>query len=94
MKKLIVTRHPALVEYLRQLDLVDSSAEVVTHATPDKVAGRHVYGVLPHHLSCLCTAYTEVPLLLPVELRGHELTLAQVEQYAQPVQTYTVQIII
>jgi putative CRISPR-associated protein (TIGR02620 family) len=90
---LIVTRHPGLVEYLRELGLSTDEVVVVSHATPENVAGKNVCGVLPHNLSCLCESFTEVPLNLPAELRGTELTLEQVRQYAgQPV-TYRVEVI-
>lgn len=95
MKKvdLIITRHPALVEYLRELGLVEDGVEVITHASPEKVVGRHVCGVLPHSLSCLTASFTEVPLALPAELRGVELTLEQVRQYASAPVTYRVEVV-
>ena len=92
MKKieLIVTRHPGLVEYLREIGLADAETVVVAHATPGVVMGKRVCGVLPHSLSCLCDTFTEVPLSLPQELRGAELTVEQVRQYAGPPVTYLV----
>ena len=87
---LIVTRHPALIDYLHEIGLADSSTEVVDHATPETVMGKNVCGVLPHSLSCLCERFTEVPLSLPVDLRGKELTLEQVRHYAQPAVTYQI----
>lgn len=90
MIDLIVTRHPGLVEYLREVGLADAETTVITHATPDAVRGKRVCGVLPHALSCLCESFTEVPLALPPELRGVELTLEQVRQYAGTPVTYRV----
>lgn len=90
MIDLIVTRHQGLVEYLTEIGLADSTTEVVSHASPDAVAGKNVCGVLPHSLSCLCESFTEIPLVLPADLRGKELTCEDVRQYAgQPV-TYKV----
>jgi len=63
---------------------------VVGHASPEAVKGRDVWGVLPHKLSCLTTSFTEVPLNLPPELRGVELTKEQVRQYAGDPVTYNV----
>lgn len=90
---LIVTRHPGLVEYLRELGLATDEVVVVSHATPENVAGKRVCGVLPHNLSCLCESFTEVPLNLPPELRGVELTLEQVRLYAGKPVTYTVRVV-
>lgn len=90
---LIVTRHPGLVEYLRELGLCQEGVEVISHASPEAVAGRHVCGVLPHSLSCLTASFTEVPLALPAELRGVELTLEQVRLYASAPVTYRVEVV-
>ena len=87
---LVVTRHPGLVEFLKELGLATEETVVVSHASPETVTGRQVCGVLPHSLSCLCETFTEVPLTLPPELRGVELTLAQVRQYAGEPVTYKV----
>lgn len=89
---LIVTRHSALIDYLKELGLADEATEVVVHATPDVIRGKHVCGVLPHSLSCLCESFTEVPLNLPVDLRGVELTLEQVREYSCPAVTYKVEV--
>ncbi len=87
---LVVTRHPGLVEYLKELDLMSEDTQVVAHATPELVTGKHVCGVLPHSLSCLCASFTEVPLRLTPELRGVELTLEQVREIADAPVTYCV----
>lgn len=89
-KTLVITRHPALVDYLRELGLVDEEAEVATHATPELVRGRHVIGVLPHSLSCLAASFTEIPLRLTPELRGKELTLETLREIAGDPVTYQV----
>ena len=90
---LIVTRHPGLVEYLCELGMVAKGVEIISHATAEAVAGKNVCGVLPHNLSCLCKTFTEVPLSLPPELRGVELTLEQVRLYAGKPVTYTVRVV-
>jgi hypothetical protein len=90
MINLIVTRHPGLVEYLREIELAGTSTEVVSHASPETVAGKNVCGVLPHSLSCLTKTFTEGPLALPAELRGKELSLEEVRQYAGKPVTYQV----
>lgn len=87
---LIVTRHPALVEYLVEIGVADEGTCVLEHATEGQVAGCHVAGVLPHSLSCHCASYTEVPLRLPAELRGQELSLEQVREFAREPVCYQV----
>lgn len=92
--ELIVTRHPGLVTYLREVGMADEETIIVAHATPDVVRGKRVCGVLPHSLSCLCDTFTEVPLDLPQELRGTELTVEQVRQFARPAVTYRVEVLL
>ena len=87
---LVVTRHQGLVEYLQEIGLADKNVDVITHASADVVSGKHVCGVLPHSLSCLCESFTEIPLNLPQELRGVELSLEQVRQFACKPVTYIV----
>jgi hypothetical protein len=93
MIDVVITRHPALVDYLRELEMVGDGVEIISHATPEAVAGRHVCGVLPHSLSCLTASFTEVPLRLTPELRGKELDLATLREIAGEPVTYKVEVI-
>lgn len=89
----VITRHAGLVEYLKDIQLIDDTATVISHATADEVAGKNVIGVLPHSLSVHTDTFTEVPLLnLPAEMRGQELTADDVRKYADKPVTYTVEI--
>lgn len=90
MKALIVTRHPALVAYLIEKGYVSADSEVIDHATPENVAGKHVWGVLPHSLSCLTKSFTEVPMFMPASKRGVELTLEDMHEFAGEPVTYVV----
>lgn len=89
-KALVVTRHPGLVEHLRNSGLIGADAEVLEHAEAKDVEYRHVIGVLPHNLSCLTLSFTEVPLNLPAEMRGKELSAEEVKKYADAPVTYVV----
>ena len=92
MIQVIVTRHQALVEYLRCKNAVAVDVEVIAHITsPEQVAGKVVAGVLPLHLAAAAEAIVNVQLNLPPDLRGVELTLEQVEQYAAGIQAYRVE---
>jgi len=87
----IVTRHPGLVEYLIEEGMISEDVKVLTHASAEDVSGKHILGVLPHSLSCLAKTFTEVPLSLPPELRGKELSAEDVRQYAGHPVTYRVE---
>ena len=80
--ELVVTRHAALIEYLREIGIANADTQILSHATEADIAGKWVAGVLPHSLSSATGLYIEVPLNLPPELRGVELTLDQVRQFA------------
>jgi hypothetical protein len=88
--EVVVTRHPALVEYLRELGLVEREVMTLTHASSQDVADKHVAGVLPHSLSCLAASFTEVPLRLTPDMRGKELDLETIRRIAEPPVTYRV----
>jgi len=88
METIIVTRHPALVEFLAEEHGI--SGRVVAHATEEDVAGRHVIGVLPLRLAALALTITEVPLNVPEEMRGTELTVDDLRNFAGEPVTYNV----
>ena len=90
METIVITRHAALVAYLIEVGAITAETPVITHATVEQVVGKHVIGVLPLHLAALAASVTEVPLDLPVEFRGRELTVEEVRKYARPVRRYAV----
>ncbi len=53
--------------------------------------GKDVIGVLPLNLAAVCHSVTMIPMSLPAELRGIELSLEQVQQYAGTPQVFEVQ---
>lgn len=87
---IVVTRHPALVEYLVEKRIVVEDVKVLQHATKADVEGMDVVGVLPLHLACHANSVLEVPLKLTPAMRGKELTLAEVRQIALPPRRYQV----
>jgi putative CRISPR-associated protein (TIGR02620 family) len=86
----VVTRHLGLVEYLLELGLCSSSVNVISHATVEDVKGKHVIGVLPLSLAVAAESVTEVPMRIPAELRGQELSLEQMRVYGGSPRTYRV----
>ncbi len=92
METIVITRHAAYVQHLERTGLIEpGGAKVLGHAAPEDVAGRHVItSGLPLHLAAMAAKLTTVGLFVPAELRGKELTLAQVEQYAQEPASYVV----
>lgn len=91
MDIVVVTRHESYIQYLINIGLIEPGVEVVAHANPETVSGKHVItSGLPLPLAVLAAKLTTVPLFLPAELRGVELTLEQVEKYAKPPASYVV----
>jgi len=90
----VVTRHPALLEYLRELGMVGEDCEVLTHvSSPEQIRGKEVIGVLPLRLAAEAFSVVEVPLDLPPELRGKELSLEELRRYAGAPKRYRVRAI-
>lgn len=83
----IITRHPALVEYLREQGI---EGEVISHASPETVKGQDVVGVLPLSLSCLCNSFKEVSMVIPAELRGKELSLDDIKACHPVITSYKI----
>ncbi|RUM64230.1 MAG: hypothetical protein DSZ04_02985 [Sulfurimonas sp.] len=89
---LVVTRHQGLVDYLLAEGLIDDDTRVVTHASKRDVLHKHVIGVLPHSLSAMTKTFSEIPLDLPPEMRGKELSVADIRLYKGVLTTYCVYI--
>ena len=89
-RALVVTRHAALAAYLVEIGAVGPDADVIPHAGAEQIAGRVVAGPLPLHLAALAIEIVHVPLTMPAELRGVELTIEQVRALAGPVERYRV----
>ena len=88
----VVTRQPTLIAYLREIGLLPDQYHIREHVTPDEVVGRDVISVLPLPLPLAARAasVTEIPLDLPKQLRGIELSLEQIREYAGKPAVYEV----
>ena len=84
---IIVSRHPAQVEYLRGLGF---EGVALQHVTASDVTGKIVIGNLPMNLACLCVCVGCADMKIPADKRGCELTLAEVKEYSNGVVWYTV----
>lgn len=93
MEQVIVTRHPALVEYLIEKRYVTTGTPALTHCAPEDIKGKHVLGVLPLHLAAHAARVTEIPLSMPPEMRGKELSIEEVRSIAQPPRTFEVRLV-
>lgn len=93
METVIVTRHPALLDLLKERGMVDNNIKVRAHVTPDDVRGKHVIGILPLALAALAERVTEIPLALTPELRGKELDLETLRRVAGPAVSYRVEVV-
>ena len=94
METVIVTRHAGLLAYLVSEGIAPPDAPVITHATPEDVTGKHVIGVLPLNLACFAAKVTEIPITMPEEYRGRELTVDELRQFAGEPRTFHVREIV
>ena len=90
IETVVVTRHPALIQHLVETGVIVAGATVIENASPEQVRGKKVVGVLPIHLAALTAEYINVGLFTPADLRGKELNIEQVRQYAQPAAAYKI----
>lgn len=91
METIVVTRHRGLVGYLQSRGIIAEDTPVIEHATPELVRGKRVIGVLPLHLAVEAAEVIEVPMNIPAEMRGVDLTAEQTAQFAAPPRAYVVQ---
>jgi putative CRISPR-associated protein (TIGR02620 family) len=90
-KAIVVTRHSALVEYLREINLIDEDTPIVPYLRDkEAVKGKVVIGPCPVHLAVHAASWVQVPLDIPAEFRDQELTLEQVREFAKSPVEYTV----
>lgn len=90
MKKLVVTRHRALYDYLIENGFVEEGTECLSHASVEDVVGKHVFGILPYWLASKAAMFTEVQMRIPLDKRGKELTIKDVRFFAVKPRTYEV----
>ena len=88
---LVVTRHKALVDLLREKGIISGDCDYMEHAGVDDVQGRDVVGNLPLHLAAHCHTITSVAMSVPLEMRGRELTLDELREVYRGVHTYRVE---
>jgi putative CRISPR-associated protein (TIGR02620 family) len=86
----VITRHQALILYLFEQGIVPLDTPVISHGTADDVQGKVVVGPLPLHLAALAESIVHIPLDIPSSMRGVELSIEQVRQYAKPPESYVV----
>ena len=85
---LIVTRHAGIVAWLAGRGI---TGDVVSHATPETVAGRDVMGILPLNLCALAESITTIDLPnLRADQRGVELTPAEMDAAGARLARYVV----
>lgn len=90
MKTIIITRHKALIEYIFEIGLCPADTPVIPHAVEQDIIGNRCIGPLPLNLAALAAEVINIPIKMPQELRGVELSLEQLRMYAKKPETYVV----
>lgn len=86
----VVTHFPALTDYLREIGLADEKTKTIECAQPQDIEGKIVVGVIPFDLAALANLVILVPLDIPDDLEGKELSVEEVKQYAGKPAAYVV----
>lgn len=87
-----VTRHRGFRKYCESIGLSSAATKWIEHASPRDLEDKTVLtSGLPMHLAALAKVVISLPLDVPVELRGKELTKEQVEVNSGDVEVYRVE---
>ncbi len=91
MKIIVITRHPALVEFLLEKNIIEAgNFELYSHASKELIDGKDVIGVLPLGLAKYANSLTTVNLDLPPEMRGKELSVEDIRKYYTDIEVFHV----
>ncbi len=86
---IIVSRHPAAIQFIRET-MESPNLPVVAQATADDVRGKHVVGNLPLHLAALAKSVTSVEFSGSPP-RGSEYSLEEMKAAGAHLSTYKVE---
>lgn len=91
----VVSQHQAFVNYCLEIKLIqEGNYRLIPRVNNyDEIRDQNVVGILPLHLASLCSSITEVPLVVPVELKGKKLDLDQIREFARKPKTYYVELL-
>lgn len=91
MKIIVITRHPALVDFLLEKHIIEAgNFELYSHASKELIDGKDVIGVLPLSLAKHANSLTTVNLDLPPDMKGKELSLEDVRRYYTDIEVFLV----
>lgn len=79
--ELVVTRHKALVEYLREIHVADNDTDILEHVSVSDIRNKHVAGILPIEIASHARSFTELPMQLPRELFQKDLSIEDMRKY-------------
>lgn len=86
---IIITRHQGLIDYILEKGIAPPGTPVIPHAGEEDVRGNRCIGPLPLRLAAIADSVVDIPLHLPPDMRGVELTKEQAAQYAgEPVEYF------
>jgi hypothetical protein len=88
---IVVTRHMALVKYLKEQGFITEETPIYAHVTAEDVRDAHVIGKISLHLAAQAQTVTEVPLLLEATDRGREIPLERLRKIALEPQVFRVE---
>lgn len=88
---LVVSRHPGLIDYLLDQEVIDEEVPRISHASEEDVRDAVVVGNLPSRLAAEADLLIEVDLEYPEDYRGEELDGSEVAEYASGISAYRVE---
>lgn len=90
MKKIIVSRHKGAVYWIKKHYPKFSKFDHLNHVNEDDIKGNIVIGTLPINLAVLAKEYWHLSMKIPVEMRGKEFTIEDMENFNCKIEKYTI----
>ncbi|WP_322507784.1 CRISPR-associated protein Csx16 [Anaerolinea sp.] len=89
--KIIVSRHPGAIEFVRKHLPDFADAPVISQATENDVQGNEVVGNLPSNLAALASRYIAIEFPAGNAPRGQDYTLEDMENAGAQLVEYRVE---
>jgi len=75
-----ISRHSGAIEWLKKYHPEFSNVQHFVQALPDDIRDKIVIGTLPINLAYLAKEYYHLSMDIPLEMRGKELTVTDMEK--------------
>nr|BDI55091.1 MAG: CRISPR-Cas system-associated protein Csx16 [uncultured archaeon] len=87
---IIVSRHAGAINWLKKHYPKFSNLKHLTHISEEEIKDRIIIGTLPVNLAVLAKEYWHLSMNVPLEMRGKELTVEDMENFNCKIENYKI----